>query len=507
MRRSGVLLHPTSLPGPHGSGDLGVQAHFFIDWLVSARQQLWQMLPLGPVGAGNSPYMADSAFAGNPLLIDLQELQQQGWLSADDLVTQPDFSSSRVDYPRVKPWRMARLELASQRFFTVLPQRPDLAQEFSRFREQHAAWLADYALFKAIEEQHPKLCWNEWPAALASRDASALAAARRESAARIDHWCFVQWCFERQWQTLRERARGSGITLMGDVPIFVALHSADVWANPHLFQLDASGQPTAVAGVPPDYFSATGQLWGNPLYLWQAHAETGYAWWIARLRRALSQVDELRIDHFRGFAGYWRVPSDALDARSGEWVKGPGLALFQALKGALGNLPLIAEDLGVITPDVIALRDELGLPGMSVLQFAWDGDPMNPHLPHNHRRTSVIYTGTHDNDTTRGWWQDADSSLRQRVCDYFGNDGESGAALIRAALASVAETTLLPMQDVLGLAAGHRMNTPGREQGCWEWRFDWSTVGPEPAQRLAESCERYGRLPISNGGESYGSEA
>lgn len=491
-RRSGVLLHPTSLPGDHGSGDLGEHARHFIDWLVSAGQSAWQMLPLGIAGLGNSPYMSQSAFAGNPALVDLHELHRRGWLDAGDVSPDPAFVAHRVDYGLVTPWRLQRLERASQRFRSTLSQQ-SLAEEFAAFRQRHAAWLEDHALFEALSECYPGTTWNRWPHAIAQRDPQALAEARRALALRIDHWCFVQWCFERQWQIVREYARARGISLIGDVPIFVALHSVDVWSQPHLFQLDAHGEPEAVAGVPPDYFSPTGQRWGNPLYRWEVHAREGFAWWVERMRRALAQVDEVRIDHFRGFAAYWRVPNDAPDARTGEWVAGPGDGLFAALQAALGSLPVIAEDLGLITPDVHALRHRFGLPGMAVLQFAWDGDTANPHLPHNHERTSVVYTGTHDNDTTLGWWQGLDEATRQRVRDYFGGDAEAGRVLLRAAQSSVADTAILPMQDILALGTGHRMNTPGLATGCWEWRFDWSQVGPEPAQCLSFWSRLYGR--------------
>lgn len=499
-RRSGVLLHPTSLPGAHGSGDLGEHARYFIDWLVAAEQSVWQLLPLSGVGAGNSPYMSDSAFAGNPLLIDLQELQQRGWLDADDVEPDPRFAKARVAYDLVTPWRLQRLERASQRFLAALHADHSLAEDFAAFRQRHGHWLEDYALFKALEERYPNAVWNTWPKTLAQREPGALVHARRELGPRIDHWCFLQWCFARQWQALRHHARAKSIALMGDVPIFVGLHSADVWANPELFQLDAAGQPEAVAGVPPDYFSATGQRWGNPLYRWEMHARDGYAWWCARLRHALAEVDELRIDHFRGFAAYWRVPADSPDASRGQWVRGPGAALFRALEKTLGRLPVIAEDLGLLTPDVPALRRALGFPGMKVLQFAWDGDVANEHLPHHHEPMSVVYTGTHDNDTTRGWWLGLDEPTRQRIRAYFGEASGEHDLLLRAAVASVANTVILPMQDILGLGEGSRMNTPGLAAGCWEWRFDWSQIGPEVARRVAERCHQYDRARRS--GES-----
>ncbi|NCW21312.1 MAG: 4-alpha-glucanotransferase, partial [Gammaproteobacteria bacterium] len=335
-----MLLHPTSLPGPYGSGDLGVHAGYFVDWLKSAGQSIWQMLPLGGVGEGHSPYMSDSAFAGNPALIDLEDLVQQGWLDAVDLQADPAFETRRVLFDVVIPWRLQRMERASQRFAEHSKENSVLAEEFSAFRKRHDHWLADYALFKAISERHAGMAWNEWPRALARREPAALAAARRELRARIDHWCFVQWCFDRQWQRLRKQANDQGISLFGDVPIFVALHSADVWSRPELFQLDEQGRPDAVAGVPPDYFSPTGQRWGNPLYAWASHAAQGYDWWIARMRRVLELVDEVRIDHFRGFAAYWRIPADATDATTGKWIPGPGSEFFATLSRALGRLPV-----------------------------------------------------------------------------------------------------------------------------------------------------------------------
>ncbi|MBU6379125.1 MAG: 4-alpha-glucanotransferase [Gammaproteobacteria bacterium] len=513
-RRCGVLLHPTSLPGPHGSGDLGEHARHFVDWLVSARQSLWQVLPLGGVGDGNSPYMSDSAFAGNPALIDLQDLQHRGWLEAADLQPATPFESRRVAYDVVTPWRLQRLELASQRCFAALRTDPQLAAQFADFRRREQQWLEDYALFKALCEQYPGEAWHAWPRPLAAREPRALSDARQALAARIAHWCFVQWCFDRQWQQLRGYAHSRGIRIVGDVPIFVSAHSVDVWVAPQLFQLDAAGGLEAVAGVPPDYFSPTGQRWGNPLYRWEEHQRRGYDWWIERLRRTLAMVDEVRIDHFRGFAAYWRVPAEAIDATRGEWVAAPGEALFAALRAALGPLPVIAEDLGIITPEVTALRRSLGFPGMTILQFAWDGDSANPYLPHNHARDSVVYTGTHDNDTSHGWWRGLDARARRQFRDYFElqpmpapGQADGGAdldedtaarALMRAACASVADTAVLPMQDILGPRVGRRMNTPGMASGCWEWRFDWTDVGPEPAAQLAEWCRRYGRGSVAD---------
>lgn len=491
-RASGVLLHPTSLPGPHGSGDLGASAYHFVDWLVTASQRCWQMLPLGPTGDGHSPYMSDSAFAGNPLLVDLHELHARGWLSHDDLVPDVAFEAHRVRFEVVIPWRLARLARAASAFESSATLEEHAQLE--TFRQLHAHWLDDYALFKALEAEHPGKRWCDWPAALARREPAALALARERLATPIRQVVFVQWCFFRQWQTLRRYANERGIQIIGDAPIFVAWQSADVWAHPALFELDADGRPEAVAGVPPDYFSATGQRWGNPLYRWSAHAQQGFAWWIARIRRAFELVDILRIDHFRGFAAYWRIPVHEATALNGQWVLGPGAALFEALAQALGPLPIIAEDLGTLTPDVVSLRHRFDLPGMRVLQFAWSGDSANAYLPHNHERDTVVYTGTHDNDTAVGWWTSVDAAVRRQVCDYFGIDGhEIHWALIRAACASVADTAIHPLQDILGLDGRHRMNVPGAPAGCWAWRFDWGQFGPEPAQRLAAWCRLYGR--------------
>lgn len=494
-RRSGILLHPTSLPGAHGSGDLGEHAYHFVDWLVSAKQTIWQLLPLGGVGPGHSPYMSDSAFAGNPMLIDLVELHRNGWLDAQDLEPHEGFSRSRVLHEIVTPWRMQRLVKAASRFFARCPAISALSDEFAEFRHRQHRWLDDYALFKAIGDEYPLQDWTHWPRPLASRDPQALGEARRALQERLDFWRFVQWCFSRQWSALHRYAKSKDIRVIGDMPIFVAPHSADVWSNQRLFQLDERGLPEAIAGVPPDAFTPKGQRWGNPLYRWEIHEQEGFSWWVERVRHALAQFDEIRIDHFRGFVAYWRLPREATEAIEGEWVVAPGEALFETLRRALGPLPVIAEDLGLITPDVVKLRRRLGMPGMVVLQFAWDGDPTNAYLPHNHERDSVVYSGTHDNDTVQGWWQDLNEPTRRAVQHYFGDERGDGASLLRAAQASVADTAILTLQDALGLGAGSRMNTPGITEGCWSWRFDWSQVGPEPAQRLATWARLYDRLP------------
>ena len=494
-RAAGILLHPTSLPGPHGSGDLGPSAFHFVDWLVAGGQRLWQMLPVGPVGEGHSPYMSPSAFAGNPQLVDLGELHQRGWLAAEELAEPPRFPDRRVAFADVASWREARLARAAARFAdaATAEERADLAA----FRDRESAWLRDYALFIALDEHFGGRPWCDWEPGLATRQPGALADAARALAPRVAMHEFVQWCFFRQWARLRAYANARDVRLVGDVPIFVSYRSADAWSQRHLFELDADGRQTAVAGVPPDLFSATGQPWGNPLYRWPAHARDGYAWWTARIRRTFELVDLARIDHFRGFAAYWEIPAGEATAVNGRWAPGPGEALFDAVGAALGPLPVIAEDLGIITPDVDALRRALGLPGMAVLHFAW-GQPdgsANRYLPHNLDPATVCLTGTHDNDTSVGWWAAQTAQVRRDVRDYLATDGLDIAwTLVRAACASVADTAIVPMQDALRLGGEHRMNLPGTASGNWGWRFTWSDVGPAPADYLRRLAELYGRL-------------
>ncbi len=493
-RASGVLLHPTSLPGPHGSGDLGPEAYHFVDWLVAGSQRLWQLLPLAGIGPGNSPYMSNSAFAGNVLLIDLAELQQQGWLDAADLAPVPGLLAEAVEYAVVHPFRMERLAKAAARFAAA--GTPAQRDDYALFQRQHASWLADYALFMALCEHLHWRDWCEWEPGLAHRDAVALGAARLKHAARIEFWQFCQWRFYRQWEKLKAYAHGKGVEIIGDTPIFIAYLSAEVWANQHLFDLDEAGRPRVVAGVPPDFFSATGQRWGNPLYKWAEHAKDGYAWWVERIRRTFELVDIVRIDHFRGFAGYWEIPAGEPTAVKGQWVPGPGEALFKAIARALGPMPIIAEDLGVITPEVDALRKKFAFPGMRILQFAFQADASDRFLPHNHEPDTVVYTGTHDNDTVAGWWAAATEHERHFARGYLATDGHDMPwTLIRAAMSSVADTAVHPMQDVLALPADCRMNFPGQESGWWRWRFQWSQVQPWHAGRLAELCRLYGRLP------------
>ena len=491
-RASGVLLHPTSLPGPHGSGDLGPEAYHFVDWLVSAGQTLWQILPLAGIGPGNSPYMSNSAFAGNVLLIDLAELHGQGWLDAADLVAAPALDAQAIDFAAMVPYRMQRLAQAAARFASQGTARQ--REDYTRFLAEHRSWLDDYAVFMSLCEANGWRDWCDWAPALAKREPQALAAARTEHAERIAFWQFCQWCFYRQWLALRAYANAKGVQIIGDTPIFIAYLSAEVWAQPHLFELDGSGRPTSVAGVPPDLFSATVQRWGNPLYRWSAHAQDGYAWWVERVRRTFELVDIVRIDHFRGFAGYWEIPASEPTAEIGKWVPGPGEPLFKAITKALGPMPIIAEDLGVITPDVDSLRKKFSLPGMRILQFAFAGDASNHFLPHNHEPDTVVYTGTHDNDTTAGWWATASDHERHFARGYLATDGHDMPwTLIRAAMASVADTAVHPMQDVLALPTESRMNFPGQESGWWRWRFQWGQLHPWHAGRLAELGRLYGR--------------
>ncbi|MDR0378950.1 MAG: 4-alpha-glucanotransferase [Candidatus Accumulibacter sp.] len=501
-RCGGILLHPTSLPGPHGSGDLGTAAFDFVDWLATGGQTLWQVLPLGGIGPGNSPYMSHSAFAGNELLIDLARLREAGWLTDAELRPETPLRDDRVDYGAMRPFRLSRLRLAARRFF--VDTRKEHRRDFVDFCVEEGDWLEDYALFMALENELEANngVWQELPAGIIRRTAPALREAARSLAGECDFWKFCQWCFDRQWAALRKYANERQVHIVGDVPIFVSAHSADVWAHQSLFDLDRQGRPRAVAGVPPDYFSAIGQRWGNPLYRWEEHAKDGYRWWTRRMQRALKLCDIARIDHFRGFAAYWEIPAAASTAVEGRWRKGPGQALFDRMHDALAlksgegteNFRIIAEDLGIITPEVTALRRTVGFPGMRVLQFAFDGKNDNLYLPHNYEAKTVVYTGTHDNDTTRGWWDSLSEASRDYVRRYLRSDGTSIQwDLIHAAYASTAVAAIVPMQDVLGLDTSARMNRPGTTENNWEWRFTWNQVAPWHAQHLAELTRLYGR--------------
>jgi 4-alpha-glucanotransferase len=502
-RSSGILLHPTSLPGPFGIGDLGDEAYRFVDFLVASGQSLWQVLPLGPTGYGDSPYASYSAFAGNTLLINPQRLVAAGLLDQNDLSHTPAFSEARVDFEAVRPFKEQLLRKASDRFKQSTDRA--LRQGFDDFCQSSAAWLEDYALFRALKDAHGGKAWNEWDVPLVQRDALALARAREALRDEVEAQKFYQFLFFKQWFDLKTYCNERGIKLIGDVPIFVAEDSADVWTNPDQFKLDQDGKPEVVAGVPPDYFSETGQLWGNPLYNWDQMRARGFQWWIERLHATLQTVDILRLDHFRGFVACWEIPGGDKTAEQGHWVEAPGRELFNEIKEALGELPIIAEDLGVITPAVEQLRDEFGFPGMRVLQFAFGGDTKNRDLPHNYQPNVVVYTGTHDNDTTVGWFKSSagDGSTRaakqiereREFClEYLNTDGRAiHWDFIRAALASVADTAIVPLQDVLGLGAEARMNLPASESGNWAWRFKADALSEEIATRLRELVDLYGR--------------
>lgn len=489
-RSSGILLHPTSLPGRYGSGDFGAPAFHFVDWLASAGQKMWQMLPLGGIGPGNSPYMSSSAFAGNVLLIDLDDLHAHGWLTAVELAEHPGFNIHRVDYSVVHQYRMEKLRIAAGRFKEDTRHHA----EFSAFCNAEQSWLDDYALFMALAEKFGWQDWAHWEPSLARREKKALARAMVELESEIEFWHFCQWCFFRQWRKLKHYANERGVQIIGDIPIFIAYQSAEVWARQDLFELGDDLLPTVIAGVPPDYFSATGQRWGNPLYRWLAHESEGYAWWVERIRKTIEMVDIVRIDHFRGFAGYWEIPASEQTAINGRWMPGPGEKLFNAIQSTLGTLPIIAEDLGVVTPDVVALLEQFNLPGMRILQFAFGGSADNPYLPHNFKNNTVVYGGTHDNDTAVGWFGAASQHERSFTCKYLGIDGtEINWDLIRAASQSVADIAIHPFQDVLGLGSEHRMNLPGKAEGYWEWRFSWEQVRPEHSERMYEICAVHGR--------------
>jgi 4-alpha-glucanotransferase len=492
-RACGVLLHPTCLPGPYGIGDLGPAAHRYLEWLACAGVKWWQVLPLNPVGPGWSPYAATSTFAGNTALVSPELLREAGLLQADDLAGLPALSAFAVEYERVIPAKRALLARAFERF-SARPD-PKVESAFTAFREDSKSWLSEYATFAALKETHGGAPWHTWPEDLAMRRSEPLAAwiARHKREVAFEEFC--QFLFASQWQALRRRARSLGIRILGDVPIYVADDSADVWAHREIFRLDGKGRPLVVGGVPPDYFSSTGQLWGNPLYDWGVLEASGYFWWVARLRAVLELVDAVRLDHFRGFAGYWEVPAGQKTAVKGRWVPGPGRKLFDAVQGVLGALPFVAEDLGVITEDVVALRDGLDLPGMEILQFAFVPSPRGQFIPYRHRRQLVVYTGTHDNNTTLGWYMgDASDAEKDFVRRYLGTDGhEIHWDMIRLALSSVANLAVVPHQDIAGLGADCRMNTPATTKGNWRFRLtDWM-LGDALRDRFAELAWLYGR--------------
>lgn len=490
QRSSGILIHPSSLPGPYGIGDIGPNAFRFVDWLSSTGCKLWQILPLGPTGYGDSPYQCFSAFAGNPYLISPDDLFNEGLLTQTDLDSMKELPASRVDFGSFIPKKLDLLLKA----FTRFKEHPEsLRSAFDYFCAENAHWLEDFALFMALKEDNGGGAWNGWEPALRSREEAALSYARTQLSDSIQRHSFYQFLFFRQWKKIHEYANSKGIQIVGDIPIFVAYDSADVWANPDLFFLDESGNPTVVAGVPPDLFSKTGQLWGNPLYDWDAHKKSGYAWWLSRVRAVLQTVDILRFDHFRGFAGYYEIPASHTTAEHGRWVPGPGKDFFSAVDANLGNgpvegvgLPIIAEDLGVITPDVIELLNAFNLPGMKVLQFGFTG-PDNPFMPHNYVPNCVAYTGTHDNDTAMGWYNSAPEEEKNFARRYLRVDGGDFAwDLIRAVWKSVAVFAISPMQDVLSLGGEARMNFPSKLGGNWEWRMKDDDLRDDLAAGLRE---------------------
>ncbi len=494
-RASGVLLHPTSLPGRYGIGELGEEAARFIDFLVSSRQRIWQVLPLGPTSYGDSPYQSFSAFAGNPMLISLPQLVGDGWLSQEDLSGAPAFSPDAVDFGWVLSWKKPLL----RRAFEAFEQRANEAsrREFEAFITRQAPWLLDFARFMAFKSHFEGKAWGEWDPAIRNRDPQALESLSAELGAEIRFHQFLQYVFFRQWGAVKSYANSRGIQVMGDIPIFVAYDSADVWANPELFYLDEKGHPTVVAGVPPDYFSETGQLWGNPLYRWDVMKKQGYRWWIQRLSKAMALYDLIRVDHFRGFEAYWEVPAGEETAINGRWVEAPGADLFETVSRELGKLPIVAEDLGVITPEVEALRDQFGFPGMKILQFAFS-DPSNAYLPHHYGQNCVVYTGTHDNDTTQGWYDAATPQERDYMRRYLGCDGTDASwDLIRLGMMSVADRAVFPMQDLLSLGSEARLNTPGKASGNWSWRYRSEVLTEGLANRLAGLTVLYARDAVA----------
>lgn len=491
-RRAGILLHPTSLPGRYGIGDLGPEAYRFVDWLVEAHQQLWQVLPLGPTGYGDSPYQSFSAFAGNPLLISPERLIEQGLLTQRHLADLPRFPTDKVDFGRVIAWKETLLRHAATTFFQSSTHAQ--MEPYRAWQEENRAWLDDYALFMALKAHFGGGAWAGWPEAVRARDEAVLAEYREQLAESIAYHTFLQFQFAQQWLLLRTYARSRGVAIIGDIPIFIAHDSADAWSHRDLFYIREDGSLEVQAGVPPDYFSVTGQLWGNPLYRWDEMKRRGYDWWIARFRALFGLVDMVRLDHFRGFEAYWAVPGDAPTAETGEWRKGSGPDLFRTVRDALGSLPIIAEDLGVITPEVEALRDEFAYPGMRILQFAFTADTSSAFLPHNYVQNTVAYTGTHDNETTRGWFSNLDEAMRQRVRTYFDTvDAKVVRAMVRGILASVADTAVVPMQDVLDLDNRARMNLPGRPGGNWQWRASATQFTTKDAAWLAALSDLYDR--------------
>lgn len=499
LRLSGILVHPTSFPSPYGIGDLGRGAYDFIDFLAASGQRLWQVLPLGPTGFGDSPYQGFSAFAGQPLIISPDELIKLKLLTKEDIASEemPQWNPRKVDYGPAIQFKTKLLKKAWHAFSHT----PDktLLEEYELFCKEEAYWLDDYALFMACKDHHEGRRWLEWEEEIKAPTAKTRKVYREQLADDIDYYCFVQFIFQKQWLALRDYAHKKEIQIIGDIPIFVSLDSADVWANKKLFQLDTKGYPTSVAGVPPDYFSETGQLWGNPLYDWDYHKETGYRWWIDRIRRQLTMTDYLRIDHFRGFEAYWAVPADEETAINGEWVKGPCEDLFHAIEKELGSdLPIFAEDLGIITPEVEHLRDNLGFPGMKVLQFGFGDMNDKKYVPYYYTTPNCIcYTGTHDNDTTMGWYAQQPEIIRDRVRRFGNTDGNQVSLdFIRFALGSIANYAIFPIQDLCLMGSDARMNTPGVAAANWAFRYIQEDLSEDRKQWLLKTTKLFGRCPL-----------
>ncbi|BAU62651.1 4-alpha-glucanotransferase [Stanieria sp. NIES-3757] len=498
-RASGILLHPTSLPSPYGIGDLGKSAYQFVDFLSASYQQVWQILPIGPTGYGNSPYLSYSALAGNPLLISPKQLQEDGLLTEEDFKELPEFPVHKVDYDLVIATKMPLLKKASVKFKALASAKQQ--QQFQQFCDRHADWLDDYALFMALKEANHGASWNQWEQTIASRQPEALIDSATRLKDDVYFHKFIQYEFFRQWKLLKKYANQKKIRIFGDIPIYVAHDSVDVWAHPEIFCLDEeTGEPALMAGVPPDYFSATGQLWGNPVYNWKELEKTDFQWWITRVEGILEYVDLIRIDHFRGFDAFWAVKQGETTAMNGKWLKAPGEKFFTILKEKLGELPIVAEDLGVITPEVEALRDKFNFPGMKILQFAFDSDRANQFLPYNYvNRNCIVYTGTHDNDTTVGWFNKRSPEEQAKVIDYLGCLCSEGIhwALIRQALASVGNLAIFPLQDTFGLGAEAKMNTPSQAEGNWQWRYPAEYLNQGLTDYLKHLVHLYGRMPLS----------
>ncbi|MBX2864677.1 MAG: 4-alpha-glucanotransferase [Leptolyngbyaceae cyanobacterium MAG.088] len=501
-RASGILLHPTSLPSPHGIGDLGQCAYDFINFMERSGQTLWQILPLGPTGYDHSPYtMNYSAFAGNPLMVSLEKLAEEGLLAPDELSHLEGTDPNRVSFSKVIPHKMGILRKAFEKFKTHLQTNSEINAHYSRFGQEQAWWLDDFVLFMALLEDNDGKPWSQWETGLARRQPEALKAKSEALKEEIDFHRFIQFKFFEQWMALRQYANGKNIQIIGDVSIYVCHNSSDAWAHPQLFKLNPETLESAyIAGVPPDYFSETGQLWGNPVYNWDACEQEGFDWWVSRFKATLQYVDWVRVDHFRGFEAYWQVPASEETAINGEWVKAPGDAFFETLAQKLGDLPVLAEDLGVITPEVEALRDKFDFPGMKILMFAFGGDPNNTHLPHNYVNNCIVYSGTHDNDTAIGWWDTTSAGEKQFLAKYLGfkqpeDIQEINWVLIQKALSSVANLAIVPLQDLLDLGGSARMNDPSKIPNNWRWRYSSSELLSNGiSDRLRDLTHLYSRI-------------